>query len=357
MSACSLPDTADATDVPEWVHILPKGTVGTGDARGPYRYDAQKVIAASFATAPRLPIDENHSTDLAAPRGEPAPAHGWIVEMQAREDGIWGKVEWTKSGHQLVGDRAYRGLSPVILHDSNNVIRSILRVSLVNKPNLRGLTALHQQQENQMDWMKFLTGLLGLEADATEDQVKAAVKTKLSAKGSDADGDKGKDAKALQSQIGEIGVALGVDADADIDAILDAAKAKSENGSAAPEEIVALQSEISDLTKQLNAISETTARDKATAFVDAAIAEGRVGVKPLRDHYIAMHMEDADRVQKEIGAMPVLNGTTTMIVPPETTDGKIALNAEQTKIAVQLGIDPEDYAKTLAEERAAEEAL
>ncbi len=340
---------------PEWVHLLPAvGADGieTGDARGPYSIpNIEAMITASMLDAKRLPIDENHATDLAAPKGLPSPARGWIVELQSRDDGIWGRVEWTDTGKELVSSHAYRGISPVIVHDEDDRILRILRASLVNKPNLRGLTALHQQQGNQMDWMKFLAGLLGLGDDATEDQIKSALKSKLTAKADG--GDKGKEAKALQSQMSEIGVALGVDADADVTAILDAAKSTG----AKPAEIVALQSEISGLTTKLNVLTENTSRDKATTFVDGAISEGRVGVKPLRDHYISMHMEDADRVEKEVGAMPVLNGKTTMITPPEIKDGKIALNAEQSEVARQLGIDPEDYAKTLADERANEEAL
>ncbi|MCD9150122.1 phage protease [Pseudophaeobacter sp. MA21411-1] len=30
-----------------------------------------------------------------APKGLPAPARGWITATQARNDGIWGRVEWT----------------------------------------------------------------------------------------------------------------------------------------------------------------------------------------------------------------------------------------------------------------------
>ena len=76
---------------PAWVHLLPAGEIETIDRRGPYRIaDAEKLIAAGFAATPRLPIDENHATDLAAPKGQPAPARGWITAMEAREDGIWG---------------------------------------------------------------------------------------------------------------------------------------------------------------------------------------------------------------------------------------------------------------------------
>ncbi len=350
MSALDLPESA--SDAPEWVHLLPKGVLATGDGRGPYHCnDAQKVIEASFAQNDRLPIDENHATDLAAPRGEPAPAHGWITEMAERTDGIWGKVEWTKSGHDLVSGRAYRGLSPVIQYDGNKQVLGILRASLVNKPNLRGLTALHQQQDNQMDWMKFLASLLGLGEDATEDQIKVAAKAKLSAKKEKAGKEADKKSEALQSQISEIGIALGLPDGADAADIAKAAKA-AKGGSAQPEAITALQAEISGLTKQLNAVTEATSREKATAFVDAAISEGRVGVKPLRDHYISMHMEDASRVEKEIGAMPVLNGASGMAVLPQPKDGEIALNAEQSAVAEKLGVDPEKYAETLKTEEA-----
>ena len=114
-AAVALPEDTEAA--PEWVHLLPAGEIQTGDGRGPYRVaDAVALLAASLTEDDRLPIDENHATDLAAPEGRPAPARGWIVELQARADGIWGRVEWTREGKRLVLGRAYRGISPVIRH-------------------------------------------------------------------------------------------------------------------------------------------------------------------------------------------------------------------------------------------------
>ena len=356
MSVQGLPDATLGAKAPEWVHLLPiaGGDIQTGDDRGPYHVaDAANLIALSFANTERLPIDENHSTDLAAPRGDPAPARGWIVAMEARTDGIWGKVEWTEDGAELVAGRAYRGISPVVLHSEEMEVLTILRASLTNNPNLRGLTALHQQQENNMDWMKFLAGLLNLGADATEDQVKAALKAELSEK---ADG-KGKGdgaGKALQSQLTEIGVALGVNQGADAAAILDAAKAAADG---TPDVIKALQSENASLATKVGALSDGIAKNAATAFVDGEIKRGRAGVKPLRDHYIAMHMKDAGRVEKEIGSLPVLGPSNTLVTPPDTKDGTVALNAEQSAVAKMLGQDPEDYAKTLKDELNNEEAL
>ena len=148
MSAQALPDVAVLGGAPEWIHLLPAGLIQTGDKRGPYlAANFEQIISESFLHAPKLPIDINHSIHLRAPKGEEAPAFGWIVAMQAREDGLWGKAEWTTAGAELVTSRAYRGISPVIRHTADKTVTSIECVSLVNKPNLRGLTALHQQQD------------------------------------------------------------------------------------------------------------------------------------------------------------------------------------------------------------------
>nr|WP_277991045.1 phage protease [Sphingomonas panni] len=125
---------------------MPAGEIATADGRGPYRVkDVQTVLAAS-ARAGKLVIDENHSTDLASPKGLPAPARGWIVQLQSRATGIWGRVEWTDTGKRMMADRQYAGISPVIKHDSSGTISAILRASLVNAPNLMGLQSLHAQR-------------------------------------------------------------------------------------------------------------------------------------------------------------------------------------------------------------------
>ncbi|WP_089257188.1 phage protease [Cereibacter sphaeroides] len=335
MAAMSEPASA----APDWVHLLPAGMIATADHRGPYHLsDAGQVITASFAEADRLPIDENHATDLAAPLGHPAPARGWIVEMQSREDGIWGRVEWTEAGRALVTDRAYRALSPVVLHDKGKTISRILRASLVNRPNLRGLAALNQ--ETTMTLMERLAELLGLDAAATEDQILAAVSAM-----------KEKPDTALQSALSEIGTALGVAADQA--AILTAARARA----AGADQITALQSELTTVATELKTLKEVGARAAAESFVDGEIRRGRVGVKPLRDHYVAMHMADPARVEKELGALPVLGASGTVAVPPQAQAGEVSLNADQLAAARLIGIDPKAYAETLKAEALTQETF
>lgn len=325
---------------PTEIHLLPKPVGGkffTVDGRGPYEatMSAEELIAASFARSDKIEIDVNHSTYLAAPRGEPAPALGWIVAMQARADGIWGVVEWTSAGADLVTGKAYRAISPVFTLDrpGGTVVTGISNASLVNRPNIRGLTALHQQ-ETDMTFMQKLAAKLGLGADASEEAILAAIGGKA-------------DDTAMQSALTEIGVALGVQG-GDTAAILNAAKAAK---SAAPAEITALQSEITTLAGQVKTLKDGKALEAATGFVDAGIKAGRAGLKPSRDRFIAMHMADPAGVEAIINNMVILSQSGTTVLPPAAKDGEVSLNAEQLAVAKMLGISPKDFAADVAAEQ------
>ncbi len=348
MAARELPVLEEEGQVPEWIHLVPAGRIETFDGRGPYEVsDPQAVIEASFAARGEIEIDVNHSTFLAASKGGEAPARGWITEMQARQDGIWGKVRWTKEGARLVAEKAYRRISPVLglPFEGSKQVTSIRNASLVNRQNLRGLTALNFEKEERMSFLEQLAALLGLDAGASEDQVTASIK-KLKAGG--------EGATAAQSQLSEVATLLGLPAGGDVVA---AVKAKA--SSTAPD-VVALQSAISELTATVAAQSEqlTTmkggqAKDKAEAFVDGEISKGRLVPKALRDHYVSMHQEDPARVEKEIAALPMLNGPS--VAPFVQQDGgQISLNAEAVQAAKLLGLSTEEYQSVLDEERKAQ---
>lgn len=338
MAAIELP--AAKAGVPDWVHLLPAARPGekvaTADQRGPYVMgNAAEIIAASFASSDALEVDVNHATYIAAPQGGRSDAVGWVKEMQVREDGIWGRVEWNAEGARLVGERAYRKISPVIIHDPKKTILRIANVSLVNRPNLRGLTALNQ--ETTMSLHALLAAKLGLPHETTEEALLAAIPAT---------------ATALQSALGEIGVALGIEG-GDSAAILAAAQARSR---AQPAELVALQSELTALATELNTIKAAGKRLAAETFVDGAIAEVRAGVKPQRDRFIAMHMADAAGTEQLIAGLPSLGGTSA----PARTSGVageiIALNAEQSAVAVALGISQADFLKSLKAESGQKES-
>lgn len=337
---------AEGGGVAEWIMLLPidaAGLVPTKDGRGPYRVaDAAKLAASALsAHSGRIPIDENHATDLAAPEGRPAPARGWVTAIEPRAGGLFGRVEWSAPGATLMAERAYRFISPVLICDQQNNVLDMPRASLTNTPNLRGMAALNSTENDQMDLLAQLRQLLGLGNDADAAAVVSKVKGMC---GTDT---------ALQS----IAKAAGLNADATSDSIITTvatlATAGKDSGAAT---IASLQGELKDIGGQLQKALNAAATEKATAFIDGAIREGRVGVKPMRDHYISRHAassEGAAAVEKEIGALPKLGaGSTLLVEPPAPKDGKLSLNAEQERIAKMLGIKPDDYAKTLAAENA-----
>jgi phage I-like protein len=364
-AALDLPagDGAGGSGVPEWIQLTPAGTFSGNDGRGPYRVtDAAELARTSLqAAGGRLVLDENHATDLALPRGEPAPARGWIVDLQARPDGpnagIWGKVEWTPIGRRLMREKAYRYISPAIRHRPDGTVTAILRASLINRPNLRGMAALHQ--ENDMTLLEKLLKALGLDDKTTEDQAIEKV-TALHA-------EQARSSTALQAALtdalGPIAEAAGLKKGADATAVLAGVAALKKADPAAGDDItkhpsvVALQGELATVAGELKTLRDATAKEKAEAFVDGAIKAGRVGVKPMRDEYVAMHMEDAARTEKLVNAMPALGPSGARIDPPaKDKDGKPGLTAEQRQACALMGVDPEAYRKTLAAEAAEQEA-
>lgn len=305
LALCSAVAFAADGGVPEWINLLPAGAARTVDGRGPYTVASMAaLIAASLQDGQKLPLDENHATDKGAVLGLPAPARGWIVALEAREDGLWGKVEWTPTGRHLMEDKAYQGVSPVIAHTKGNRIVQLLRASLTNTPNLQGLVSLHSE-EYPMDWKAKLIELLGLDSSADDAAISAALTAKM---------------KGVASQ-----AALG-------------GQDLLEHPS-----VIALQSQLSEQAALITSLTDGQSRRDATAFVDGAIREGRVGVKPLRDDYIALHMQDPERAEKLIGGMPRVSGPTPAGDVLIDDAGDRGLRPEDRQVMALFGVSEADY--------------
>lgn len=313
---------AQDASVPEWLHLVPAGTFRGVDGRGPYRLtNAQAVIHASMADG-KLPLDENHAIDLAAPKGEPSPARAWIVAMEARDDGIHGRVEWTGPGQQLMSDRAYKGISPAFLHSRDGVVSRVLRASLTNTPNLTQLATLHHQQETTGMDLAAVRKALGLPEAADEAAILAAITA---------------NAQAIAThgqQLARIAQAAGLDAATAPDALVTALQTQQRAGDAdLAGKVVALQTELATL-------QQATARRNAEAFVDGAIRAHKPIVS-LRDHYVARHMANAADTEKEINALPSINagGMDVSLNARGEPDGDEATPSEKA-VAAKMGIDP-----------------
>lgn len=135
---------ADGT-VPEWVHLLPAGEFAGRDGRGPYKTAAHAVLSAFAASGKDLAGDYEHQSLKSAENGKEAPASGWVKELQEREDGVWGRVEWNKRAHKYIAEKEYRYISPVFDHYRDGTVFRLVGFGLVNDPNLY-LTALNRRE-------------------------------------------------------------------------------------------------------------------------------------------------------------------------------------------------------------------
>jgi phage I-like protein len=328
----TLAASADGEPI-DWVKLLPMGRFGGRDGRGGYLVEnlahAQEIVAASKPAGSSLDpvVDYDHQTDLAAIKGVggTAPAAGWIVEMQARADGIWGRIDWVAKAAASLKDREYRYLSPVFPHSkSTGRVLAILRAGLTNKPNLE-LGALaseadHPNGDDDLD-KTLIAKALGLGEDATEEQIHAALATQTAALAVAGQG------LALAAQ------AAGLSADAaaaDVVTAINASRSAGDQGAV----IVELQS-------QVNTLKANQGLKDGEAAVDVAIAAGKI-TPAARDTFIALHASDRAKFDAIVAAAPVLVRKGEVLTEKvELKDGELDDTAKA--ICASMGITPEAY--------------
>lgn len=306
----------DSSGAPEWVQLLPAGPAIVGrDGRG-WRLASAQAVAAAFD--PRKPpqIDIEHSTQIKAPKGEPAPAVGWITQLavrpvagaqgvQATDGGeLWGRVEWTALGAELIGSKSYRFLSPAFHHTGAGEIKRLVSAGLTNSPNL-DLAALNAAQtETPMDITKLLEAL-GLTAQASvDDAIAAATGLKTS----------------LNSALTQT------------------------NAAPDPAQFVP----VADYQLALNRLgalegAETARKETEIArAVDAACAAGKIAPSSRDYHLAACRTEGGlDRFVAMTSAAPVIGGGADLAATPTATNA--ALSEDELAICKMFGTAPDEF--------------
>ena len=133
----------DQTPVlPEWIRVLPRGAVELSDQREPFMVDEASLMsmAADFRSrGVDLVIDYEHQSL----QGERAPAAGWIKDLEARGDGLWARVDWTRQARDYLEKKEYRYFSPVLrLDPATRRPLALLHVGLTNVPAIKHLPPL-----------------------------------------------------------------------------------------------------------------------------------------------------------------------------------------------------------------------
>lgn len=362
---------------PEWVQLLPYGTFEGRDGRGPYVLrdvaHAAAVIAATAAyqRGADVPIDYDHQLLFTQQNGQPAVASGWVKEMQARPDGLWGRVEWTAQASARVTGREYRYLSPVFRHRPDGTVTRMVAAALTNMPNLE-LTALASSSlliddEDYMDELKKLALALGLPETATAEQIAAhcqGLTTTIKAvaeankKLAAAVGKKETDAPAdvmAAASASIVALATMLKAEAPTTEKIAAAAQKVAAGAGAgdpdPSKFVPMAA-FQELQTQVAAMSSSIAGDKAAAAVAQAKAEGKVS--PAMEGWATGYAaKDLDGFTAWCSAAPQIvtpaKGGGATAKPPAATD-KHGLTDDEIAVCSQLGLSPEEFAKNKPEE-------
>lgn len=341
-TTCSVLLQADLSD---WIMIFPAGKVSTNDSRGPYTLaDPAKVVAASKRPMVDLAIDRDHVMDLAQ-FGTEAVAAGWIKEMQARQDGVYARIEWTPKAKQQLDHKEYRYISPTFLHEKGHVTR-ILRASLTNDPNFEmpALAATDHQslnpQETEMEnqTLKAIAALLGLEEGAGEEAVLEAVtslKNGLDAVKEEVDAP----AEAAPEE-----VVNAVEAAIEKEVASRVAKkvtASSKQHQPDPSKYVPI-SAFEEVSNGLKKLLDERSHEKATAAVERATAAGKLtpGLKPWGYDLALNNMEAFERFEKNAPSITQASGRSGL--KPDTA-GSQGLDADDDIIMSKLGLTKEEY--------------
>ena len=352
-------------DLPEWVHLAPRGRIEARDGRSFRLNHPDAVLAATAELAMDLPIDYDHATDL-APAGTGVPAAGWIKAFEVREDGIWGKVDWTERGAAAVRGGEYRYLSPVFQFDKKTKeVTRLLRAALTNNPALYLKAVASNQGAEMNELLKKLAALLGLPEDSDEKAVCAAVEklnggtalasiakaAGLDAKAGPADIEAAV-ARALAKAVGE-GEALGGIASA-LGLAKDAGAAEIETAAAKATAAAAKAGDRDELATRLAKLEEDKTTEKAEASVKAAIEAGKI-VPAQRDWAIGLAKKDPKGFEDFLAGQPVIvtPGKEIGGNPPKGGEG---LTADELALCRRHGLKPEDYKKTRDEDRKEENA-
>jgi phage I-like protein len=355
---------------PQWVMLIPAGEFSGRDGRGPFRLaDTASVIAATEALGMTagVPIDYDHATDFAAPKGRPAPAAGWIRELQERDGALWGRVEWTPHGAKAITSREYRYISPVFQYSSDGGVTRLLRAGLTNNPNLY-LTAIsaravagvvstgacvqngpfartaarttasaaRREGDEAMDTLlQQLCEMLGLDDDSSPEDALAAVRA-LTGADDDDDEDGGRD-DAQDSARGDDGAADAAQGGLGANA--------AHHGD--PARYVAV-AQFQRVLGELNQMRAERASERAERAVDDAIKAGKL-IPAQRQWAISYCQANfkgfADFVARQPAAFGPGFESAATFTAPRAFAATTALTATQTAVCAQLGLSPEDYVR------------
>ncbi len=306
---------AEAGKAPEWVQLMPAGPRLKGrDGREWTMADAGEV-----ASATHLPfaLDYEHAPDKDGIKGVETIAAGWCEELQIRNGEIWGRVDWTPKAARHVVDREYRFLSPGFTYRAGTGdVVALESASLVNRPNFV-MTALNAKEDQSM--LKEILAALGLPETATA---------------ADA-------AREIVRQRDEHRVALNAAQNPPLEKFVPRA------------DFDAMQARATNAEQKIKDADKARHDEKVAAAIDGALKAGKI-TPASKDYHLANCATEAGLAafEKFVAAQPSHFDGSGLEKKDPDKGVETALNEQEQKRLVHMGVKPESFNR----ERAAESA-
>lgn len=299
---------AEGDLAPDWIQLIPAGPQVSGrDGRNWLMPDPHAIVSAFRESGTDLPVDFEHSTQVKGSKGDPAPAIGWIKDMEVRNGEIWARVEWNEAGRTAIASKGYRYVSPVFkFTKAAKTITRMVSAGLTNQPNLQ-LAALNSegdQEDNAMN--KAILEALGLPEDASETDALTAI-------------NKMKSDTELATNRADNPDSTKFVPRADYDLAM-------------------------NKVKTFQKAEEEREDEAINSAVDAAIEAGKIA-PASRDYHIAACRTEGglENFQKLVDASPVLAGDSGLDGKDATAKNKTALTDEETAACRALGLTAEEF--------------
>lgn len=294
---------------------------------------AAQIAALSVGRVSKRVIDYEHQTLRAAENGRPAPASGWFSRMEARADGLWAvDVEWTAQAAEMIAARQYRYVSPVFPYDKRTgAVLGIAHAALTNDPGLDGLTDLAT--------MAALASLAHQFSTTPEEEMNVNLKALLAALGLP---ETATEAEALAAL-----AAMKTNHQVELAALKSVAPDPAKFVEVAT--LTAVQGELSAARTELASLKAEKHTAEVDKVVTAALSAGKL--TPATEAWARnLGKSDLAALNAYIEAAPVVakpGETQTGGKEPAGGNGT-TLTDTQLAVCKGMGVDPADFAKTLA---------
>lgn len=294
---------ADASGV--WLPLIPAGTFQGNDGRTWHNSNPEEIIQRFTK---KRPFDVEHATHIKGPKGEPAPAYGWITKLENRNGEIWGFTEWNTEGREMIEEKKYAFYSPAFGHDKESgFVYTVESAGLTNEPNLN-VPALNRQEENEMKLSPIVVAALGLTESATEQDAVTAINSLKSEK------------DIALNRASNIDLSVAVPKET-----YQLALNRAETAEAALKEI--RESEID-------------------ALVDGAIKVGKVA-PANRDMYVGLCRAEGgiEQFKKFVETAPAIATNSKVTTSPDSVQAD-ELDPEEIALCRKMGVTQEEYLKS-----------